>query len=120
MQTERNEEDLTAPGEALITNCELSRRRARLGGGAGTEGNGSVSDRRDITGNDGCGQRCVTMLGRIDDAGEGGAVAAGRAMRRQGLNGVVVPMHDMRDGIQRERQQQGGECDSQPGRRSSG
>ena len=48
----------------------------------------------------------MAMLGRIGEPVEGGAVTAGRSMRRRRLNGGVVPMDDMRDRIQRERQQQ--------------
>ena len=53
----------------------------------------------------------MAVLGGIHQPIEGGAVTAGRAMRRGSLNGVM-PMDDVRDRIQRERQQQADESDS--------
>lgn len=50
------------------------------------------------------------MLGRIDQAVEGRAVTASRAMGRE--RDIVMSMNDMGDGIQRERQQQADEGDS--------
>lgn len=52
------------------------------------------------------------MLGRIDQAVESGAIAAGRAMGGGLSRDIVMSMNDMGDGIQRERQQQADEGDS--------
>ena len=104
--------DLTADGEALETNCGLSRRAARLRGEAGAECGGDLGNRRDISGNDDRGQRAVAMLGRIDEPIEGCAVAARRAMGRGRFDDVVVAVNDVRDGIQRERQHHGDERSS--------
>lgn len=88
-------------------------------GEAGADRDGKLSHRRDISGDDGRGERRVIVLGCIDQAVEGGAVAASRAMG--GLSrDIVMSMNDMGHGIQRERQQQADEGDSQPGGRFSG
>lgn len=99
-------------------NCELSRRAARLRCGNATKCNRSGRQRRDGTDHHDGGDRRIALFGRIDQAIERGAVAAGRAVGAEGLNRVVMPVDDMGDGIQRERQQQADECDSQPGRGS--
>lgn len=77
--------------------------------GAGRER--KLINRRDISGDDGCGERRVAMLGRIDQAVESRAVTASRSVYRLNSD-VVMPMNDMGDGIQRERQQQADEGDS--------
>jgi hypothetical protein len=53
----------------------------------------------------------MTVPRGIGQSIEGGTVAAGRTMRRGSLNGIV-PMDDVRDRIQRERQHQANERDS--------
>lgn len=93
-------------------NCWLQRRTARLRGEAGADRGGKLSHRRDISGDDGGGDRRVIVLGRIDQAAEGGAVAASRAMSGGLSRDIVMPMNGMGDGIQRERQQQADEGDS--------
>jgi hypothetical protein len=92
-------------------NCWLQRRTARLRGEAGADRGGKLSHRRDISGDDGGGDRRVVVLGRIDQAVESGAIAASWAMRRE-CGDIVMSMNHMRDGIQRERQHQANECDS--------
>ena len=56
----------------------------------------------------------------IDQAVEGGTVAAGRAMGAQCFDRIVVPVDDVGDRIHGERQQQGDEHCSYPGRWISG
>jgi hypothetical protein len=93
-------------------NCWLQRRTARLRGEAGADRDRKLSDRRDISGDDGDGERRVVVLGRIDQAVESGAIAASRAMGGGLRRDIVMSMNDMGDGIQRERQQQADEGDS--------
>jgi hypothetical protein len=100
------------------TNCELSRRPARLRGGNATECDRSGRQRGDDTGHQSGGDRGIALFGSIDETIERGTVGAGRTVRAEGLNRVVMLVDDMGDGIQRERQQQADECDSQPGRGS--
>lgn len=92
-------------------NCWLQRRTAGLRGEAGADRSGKPGHRRDISGDDGCGERRVSMLGRIDQAVEGRAVTASRSMGRERRD-IVMSMNDVGDRIQRERQQQRDEGDS--------
>ncbi len=79
---------------------------------AGAKGERKLGNRGDISPDDDGRERRMAMFGCIDEPIEGAAVTAGWSVRRRCLNGVVVSMDDVRDGIQRERQQQAYECNS--------
>lgn len=76
-----------------------------------TSGGSKLGNRRDISRDERCSEGRMTVPGGIGQPVEGDAVAAGRTMCRGSLNGVV-PMDDVSDRIQRERQQQANESDS--------
>lgn len=99
----------------MDADCELTRRCARLRGDAGAAGSRNVGSRRYVTSRDDRGLRRMALPGRIDQPVEGSAVAAGRAVGAESLHRIVVAMHDVGNGIRRERQQQADEHDSQPG-----
>lgn len=97
----------------METNCELSRRGARLRGDDGAERNRKFGNRCYISGEGDRADGCEALLGSIDEPVEGGTVTASRAMRAEGgFDRIVVLMHDMGDRIHRERQQQADEGDS--------
>lgn len=94
----------------MSANCELSRRAARLRGDDGAKNSGAIGNRDDITGEHGRRDCRIALLGRIDQAVEGGTVAAGRAVHPEaGFDRIVVPVHDMGHRIHGERQQQADE-----------
>ena len=101
----------------MDTDCELSRRSARLrdeeGAGRNRVGAGGCY----IT----CGyrrsERRIALLGSVDQPVESGTVAARRSVGAESLDRIVVRVHDVSDRIHRERQQQADEYSSQPGRR---
>jgi hypothetical protein len=65
------------------------------------------------------GQRRMIVSRRVDKAVEGKAVPARKGMVCRGWR-RIMPMSDVRNGVDRERQQQPREGNSQPLRRSSG
>jgi hypothetical protein len=99
----------------METNCELSRRAARLRGNERAESNATTGNRCYITGEHRGRDGGIALFGGIDQAVEGGTVTAGRAVRAEGgFDRIVVPVHDVSHRIHREREQQAGEEDSQP------
>lgn len=89
----------------MTTDCELSRRPARLRGDGGAEGNRNIGNRRYISNDGDGGDGREALFGSIDQPVEGGAVAASRAVGAKCFDGIVVLMDDVGDRIHRERQQ---------------
>lgn len=96
----------------MATDCELSRRRARLRGDGGAEGNGNFGDRCYISSHGDGRDRRKALLWGIDQAIERGTVAAGRTMSAECFDRIVVLVDDVGDRIHRERQQQADERSS--------
>lgn len=76
------------------------------------KGESGLGNRRYISSDEDRRQRRMAVLGRIEQSIEGGAVATRRSMSGRRLHAGVVPMDDVSDRIQRERQQQAHEDDS--------
>lgn len=96
----------------MTTDCELSRRCARLRADDGAEGNGNFGNRRYISGNGAGRDGREALFWRIDQAVEGGTIAAGRTMGGERFDGGVVLVDDMGDRVHGKRQQQADERSS--------
>lgn len=97
----------------MTTDCELSRRAARLRGDGGAEGNSNVGNRRYISDDGDGGEGRVALLRGIDQPVEGGTVAARRTMGAERcFDRIVVLVNDVGDRIHRKRQQQADERSS--------
>jgi hypothetical protein len=101
----------------MDTDCELSRRSARLRGEAGVGRNRNGTGRCHITGGYQRSERRIALLGSVDQAVESGTVATRWSVRPECLDRIVVRVHDVGDRIHREGEQQADEHGSQPGGR---
>ena len=105
---------------------ERNERTSENGWSAGTSGRRQAAGKPDLEGRGDkeagalADQRCVGVTWRVDKPMEGSAIAARKAMSGSSGSCGIVLMSNMRDRIEREGQQQSGEDDSQPLRRSSG
>lgn len=96
----------------MATDCELSRRAARLRGDGGAKGNRSIGNRRYISNDGDGGDRRIALFRGIDQPVEGGTVAARRTMGAECFDRIVVLVDDVGDRIHRKRQQQADERSS--------
>ena len=114
-----DDETLTARGEDLYERASEGRRSARTSGCRLPGCEPRLEIRDEIEGVLRDGQRRMIVSRRVGKAVEGKAVAARQRMVCRGWR-RIMPMSDMRNRVDRERQQQCREGNSQPLRRSSG